>query len=380
MTDTILFEGLPAANQTFIGCVTLNQPQWLNGLSLEMASAFLEQLESWRRDDAVRLIVMRGQGEKAFCAGGDLQSFYREFKAGNKSWASGQYLREFFRIEYMLDYTLHTFNKPVVCWANGYVMGGGAGLMMGASHRVATPSTRFAMPEISIGVVPDVGASWFLNRLPEPVGRFLGMTGVSIGASDCQYLGLTQYLSPASGWDPLLRALQGVAWSEQRRENDHKLDELLRTFAPLPSPAPGELQLAWERVRQCCGSPHFETLYANLSALAHSDNAWLSQAGQRVLQGSPGSVRLTFETLMRARHASLADAFRMEYIVALHCAFHPDLQEGIRALLIDKDKSPNWQPATVSQASEQWAQAFFEPLWPAGESHPLADIEQLARL
>lgn len=369
--QTVLFDQLPAAQGTQIGLITLNQPKQLNGLSLEMAQAIYSQLQVWRDDDRICLVLMRGQGEKSFCAGGDLQMFYRHLpEAGQPVWAS-TYLRDFFRVEYQLDFAIHTFPKPVICWANGYVMGGGAGLMMGCSHRVATETTRFAMPEISIGVVPDVGATWFLNRLPESLGRVLAMTGISVEAQDCAFLGLTNYKISSIQWQNLLGQLQQQKWAGKREQDDLLLDHLLASMAPESVPRAGPLQRHTDLIRQTCSGPDFLSIYYRLLEWEKAQDLWLRQAADRLRQGSPGSVRLAFEMLRQGRHYGLADAFRLEYIVALNCAGNADLREGIRALLIDKDRSPCWAPATAEQANTRFAAPYFQPPWPGGQAHPL---------
>ncbi|MAK56270.1 MAG: enoyl-CoA hydratase [Pusillimonas sp.] len=369
--NTVLFKQIPAANGTAVGVIVLNQPKWLNGLSLEMAQAISRQLAIWRNDDKVRLVLLRGQGEKAFCAGGDLQSFYQHIpEQGRPIWSS-KYLRTFFRDEYILDYTIHTYPKPIVCWANGYVMGGGAGLMMGCSHRVATETTRFAMPEISIGVVPDVGASWFLNRMPAVYGRLLAMTGTSINAADTRFLGLTQYVAGSHQWNQLVQAVQAESWHTDRLQNDALLDDILQRFQP-DTLTVGLMQRCSEAIQRACGGPAFNTIYRNILQWESSSEEGLKQAAQRMSAGAPGSVKLAFELLEKGRTISLADAFRLEYIVALNCAGSPDLKEGIRALLIDKDRSPNWAPSSIKQVDAQFVSRYFQPPWPADESHPLA--------
>ncbi|QIM49628.1 enoyl-CoA hydratase/isomerase family protein [Pusillimonas sp. DMV24BSW_D] len=371
--EAVLFEQISAANGSEVGVIVLNQPKWLNGLSLEMARAITRQLALWRDDDRVRVVLLRGQGEKAFCAGGDLQSFYRHIpEPGMPIWSS-EYLRTFFRDEYILDYMIHTYPKPIVCWANGYVMGGGAGLMMGCSHRVATETTRFAMPEISIGVVPDVGASWFLNRMPEFFGRLLGMTGMSINAADTLFLGLAQYVAHSSQWDQLLHDVQAESWGMHREVNDVLLEQVIRrlTFEDIPD---GMMQRSAKAIQSACSGPDFFTIYGNILRWELGDEEVLGQAAQRMKAGSPGSVRLTFELLKKGRFLSLPDAFRLEYIAALNCAGNPDLKEGIRALLIDKDRSPAWMPATINEADAGFVARYFEPPWPPGEAHPLASL------
>src|SRR5690606_14475954 len=172
--------------------------------------------------------ILTGAGEKAFCAGGDLHGIYESILNNETGHAwDNRYTRRFFDIEYRLDYLIHDYPKPVLCWGNGIVMGGGVGLMMGASHRVVTTSTRFAMPVISIGLFPDVGGTWMLSRLPGGIGLFLALTGAQLGASDCRLLVLADYTLAADGWDTMLAAIQGSSWCGDRRQDDGMLRDVL---------------------------------------------------------------------------------------------------------------------------------------------------------
>ncbi|WP_334167975.1 enoyl-CoA hydratase/isomerase family protein, partial [Achromobacter mucicolens] len=194
MNAPVLFEERSAANGMRFGIATLNAPQTLNGLSLEMVDLLADRLDAWARDPGVALVVLQGAGDKAFCAGGDLHGLYRSMteNTGKPSW-SNTYARTFFEREYRLDYRIHTYPKPVLCWGHGIVMGGGIGLMMGASHRVVSETSRLAMPEVSIGLFPDVGGSWLLNRMPGRSGVFLALTGAQLNTSDAFFAGLADF-------------------------------------------------------------------------------------------------------------------------------------------------------------------------------------------
>ena len=194
MNAPVLFEERSAANGMRFGIATLNAPQTLNGLSLEMVDLLAARLDEWARDPGVALVVLQGAGEKAFCAGGDLHGLYRSMgeNQGKSGW-SNAYARRFFEHEYRLDYRIHTYPKPVLCWGHGIVMGGGIGLMMGASHRVVSETSRLAMPEVSIGLFPDVGGSWLLNRMPGRIGLFLALTGAHMNTADAFFAGLADF-------------------------------------------------------------------------------------------------------------------------------------------------------------------------------------------
>jgi len=379
MSSPVLYQVVSTAGRYKVGMATLNSPQTLNGLSLAMCESLAAQLAAWKNDDSIALVVLKGAGEKAFCAGGDLHGLY----AGMRENTSGQawdnaYARTFFDVEYRLDYQIHTYPKPVLCWGSGIVMGGGVGLMMGASHRVASNTTRFAMPEITIGLFPDVGGTWMLSRLPGGIGLFLALTGSQLGAGDCRYLGLADYALDAADWPGLLAQIESAAWSADRAENDTRLHRLLGALEQGGVPA-GPLQTHYRDIQQWCKGPDLQAIGANIAALAQHEDPWLKRAAATFCAGSPGSARLCFALLRRVRAMSLAQVFRQEYIVSLQCGVAGDFQEGIRALLIDKDKQPRWNPASLAEASEEWVQRFFAPSWPAGQDHPLHDLGAAAQ-
>ncbi|HEY9281537.1 MAG TPA: enoyl-CoA hydratase/isomerase family protein [Eoetvoesiella sp.] len=375
MTSSVLFETMATVSAKKIAIATLNRPQTLNGLSLEMSQLLYTQLVQWQEDRSVALIILKGAGEKSFCAGGDLLQLYKTMQ-GNRTgrpW-DNVYARNFFEVEYRLDYLIHTYTKPILCWGSGIVMGGGAGLMMGASHRVVSETTRFAMPEISIGLFPDVGGTWMLSHLPGGIGLFLGLTGAQLGTSDCRFLGLADYTLDSASWHAAIAAVQAQSWSDSRADNDIRLHHALRALEPQTDLSPGPLQIRYSLINQLCSGPDFDAICANIAALVKSEDTWLARAANTFRAGSPGSARLCFELLRRVRRLSLAEVFQQEYIVSLQCGVQGDFQEGIRALLIDKDKSPRWSPATLAGASEEWVQRFFVPGWPDSEPHPLADL------
>ncbi len=190
----VLFEERVAGNGTRIGIATLNAPRTLNGFSLPMAHLLLKQLNAWADDDGIAMVVLQGAGEKAFCAGGDLHSLYKSMvafrEAGRSDIRENDYAAEFFDVEYRVDHLIHTYAKPILCWGHGIVMGGGIGLMSGASHRVVSERSKLAFPEITVGLFPDVGGSWLLPRVPGKGGLFLALTGALLNPGDAIYAGL----------------------------------------------------------------------------------------------------------------------------------------------------------------------------------------------
>jgi len=264
------------------------------------------------------------------------------------------------------------------------------GLMMGASHRVVTETSRLAMPEISIGLFPDVGGTWMLNRLPGKTGLFLGLTGAQIGAADALFAGMADYHLTRDTWPLLLEQLTQQAWSSNEAQSNGKndiqakgqndvqaagknealLDEVLAGLATVPAVAMGPLQQHLSLIHTCCAGSDLHKIVAGLMALTEHSDPWLQRAAKTLGAGSPGSARLTYTLLKRVKNLSLADAYRVEWVAGVMCASHGDFAEGIRALLIDKDKQPKWNPATLNEATEAWVEKFFTLPFPA-EQHPL---------
>ena len=373
-TAPVLFDERTAGNGMRIGFATLNAPRTLNGFSLPMAHLLLTQLRAWADDTRIAMVVLQGAGEKAFCAGGDLHSLYQGMRAfadaGHRDIRDNTYAAEFFDVEYRVDHLIHTFPKPVLCWGHGIVMGGGIGLMSGASHRVVSERSKLAFPEITVGLFPDVGGSWLLPRVPGRGGLFLALTGALLNPGDAIFAGLADLHVAEERRGAVLDSLLQVDWSADATENHAQLDAVLQAHAT-GTPA-GPLQTHAAAIDALCAGDDLEGIVARITAL-QTDDAWLLNAQKTLAAGAPGSARLAFELQRAVGEASLADAFRLEYIAGLHCAAHGDFAEGIRALLVDKDRNPQWNPARLTEADAAWAQAFFVSPWPA-DQHPLADL------
>jgi len=385
-TDLVIFEEWSCVGQSKIGLAQLNAPKTLNGLSLEMTRLLSQRLNQWAQDASIALVILKGSGDKAFCAGGDLHSLHHSMTENTSGLAvNNTYAATFFAEEYALDYRIHTYPKPILVWGDGIVMGGGMGLMMGASHRVATETTRMAMPEISIGLFPDVGGTWLLNRLPGNVGLFLGLTGAQLGANDALFAGMADYHIHRDEWNALKESLTTQSWKnvseltvlsltdaerEDLASNHDQLHLLLSSLHTLPDSANKPLQDNFPLIRQLCGGVDLERIVHGILKLAEHQDPWLQRAAKTLAHGSPGSARLTFALLSHNKLLSLAEVYRVEWLAGLMAAAHGDFAEGIRALLIDKDKQPKWNPPTLAQADEQWVKKFFSLPFPA-EQHPL---------
>jgi enoyl-CoA hydratase/carnithine racemase len=390
MTDVVLFEELQAVHGHRIGVATLNAEKTLNALSLDMSDLLAARLTQWAADPGIAMVILQARGDKAFCAGGDLQQLYQSMKTHHASAQrndirANAYAAQFFEREYRLNYLIHTYPKPILCWGHGIVMGGGLGLMAGASHRVTTERSRLAMPEISVGLYPDVGGSWFLNRMPGRLGLFLALTGAPLNAADAKFTGLSDYMIANDARQAVFASLLQQDWrSSDVNDDAHQVLARVLQQAEQASAqqaglfAASPLRQHLDAIDALCSAPSLPEIVAALLAL-QTDDAWLRKAVAALAAGAPGSAVLAYCMQQRSRHLSLAQAFRLEFIVSLQCAARPDFAEGIRALLIDKDQQPKWQPSTLADATPQWLAGLFEDPWAPGQN-PLADLRPDAGL
>jgi len=379
MSQPVSFEELSTHNGRRLGVATLASEKTLNALSLDMVHLLTPQLRAWAADPAIAMVLLQAQGDKAFCAGGDLQQLYRTMREHHASPArddirGNRYAAEFFEHEYRLDYEIHTYPKPILCWGHGIVMGGGIGLMAGCSHRVVTERSRLAMPEISIGLYPDVGGSWFLSRVPGKLGAFLALTGAPMNAEDAKFTKLADYRIAHADKQKVIAALQLQHWGEgdDNAVLGRVLQQAERDVAADVTFAPSALRDNFDLINTLCSGQTVPDIVDAI--LAHQgDNPWLQKAVATLAAGAPGSAWLSLALQQRVRHLSLAEVFRLEFVVSLHCAARPDFVEGIRALIVEKDQKPQWNPAHLADATPAWVDGFFADPWPAAE-HPLADL------
>ncbi|EHP44553.1 enoyl-CoA hydratase/isomerase [Cupriavidus basilensis OR16] len=347
-----------------IGLITLNRPRQLNALSYPMIGMLDAQLAAWATRDDIAMVVLRGAGPKAFCAGGDIRALYDSFHAGTALH------RQFFVDEYRLDYRLHCYPKPVVALMDGIVMGGGMGLAQAAHLRVVTERSRVAMPETGIGLVPDVGASHFLSKLPLPLALYVGLTGVTLGAADTLSCKLADIAVPATSLEHFEQTLAAISWTGDVLAD---LRGALLRATPVASAQEAPLQSMLPAVLR-----HFraDASVAGLldSLAAESEPAYAEWAARTlaILRGrSPLMMAVTQELLLRGRGLDLAGCFRMELGVVSHAFTQGDFIEGVRALIVDKDNAPHWRVTDANEVSEAVVQSFFDSPWPP-ESHPLA--------
>jgi enoyl-CoA hydratase len=344
--DEILFE-----RRRGLGLVRLNRPQALNALTLDMTRRLDRALKDWAADPQVRLVAIRGVGERAFCAGGDVRALYREGPGS-------LYTEIFYREEYALNRNIFRFPKPYVALIDGIVMGGGVGISAHGSHRVVTERTLFAMPETGIGLFPDVGATYVLPRLHGALGMYLGLTGARLNAADCVWARIGSCHVPADRLDALEDALAGADFSADAHGT---VDRVLARFRTPPGPAP--LAQQSDRIDSSYGQ---RDLRAVLKALGDEKSGWGEAQLAQLSTKSPTSLAVTFRQLREGAALDFDDAMRLEYrLVPRFLAGH-DFREGVRALIIDKDGRPRWRPSRLEEVSPTDVEDYFRPL-PAGE-------------
>ncbi len=368
MSPIIFTEHLAGDGRKIIQA-TLNSEKSLNALTLEMIEILLPKMQEWEADDSIACVVLDGAGDKAFCAGGDIRNLYM----GMIGEGEEGFCEKFFTEEYQLDYAIHRFSKPLICWGNGIVMGGGLGLMSGANYRVVTESSRIAMPEVSIGLYPDVGGTWFLNRMPGRVGLFLGLTASAMNAADARYVGLGDRFITHDKKSLMIEMLRGTDWGTGLEALHHGVNTTLRTLEQESIDVLPESNVLKHFDQIGALMDHYE-LGDIVDAILklETDDRWLQKAQGAVKGGSPAAMAIIFRQLREGRHMSLKEVFISELNLSVNCTRAGELAEGIRALLIDKDGKPDWRFKSLQEVDHSWVDGLFVSPWP-GEQ-PLADM------
>lgn len=373
MKDTVHFTELTCSdNNHKVGVATLDNASSLNALTYEMLIVLKEQLERWHEDDQVVCVLLDGSGEKAFCAGGDVRTMHEVMRDKTPQQVQ-EFCSQFFSVEYQCDYLIHTYCKPIIAWGQGIVMGGGMGLYMGSSHKVVTPESRLAMPEVTIGLYPDVGGTWFLNRLDRGIGMFLGMTGIMVNSADALELHLADHIALAQHKSVLLEQLQVADW-ECVDDAYEVVTEILESFEAESSTYKPDLQIMpyFHQIQQACDGDSALQVTDNILALK-GNHAWLETAKANLVSGSPITVHLCYRQMTDFDQLSLADCFRLELILSVRSALMGEFQEGVRARLVDKDGQPKWRFPNVAAVDTAAIDQMFTSLW-SEEAHPLAQL------
>jgi enoyl-CoA hydratase len=356
-----------------VGVITLNRPKALNALNLAMVRELRDVLEAWRHDTQVHAVMLQGSARtqpdgtlaaRHFCAGGDIRFMHEAATTADLT------LDDFFTEEYALDHVIHVYPKPVIAWLEGIVMGGGMGLAQGATLRVATDTMKMAMPETRIGLFPDVAGGFFLSRLPGATGEYLGVVGQTFGVGDALYWGLADVCVPAVARQCWLEALQAQPVASG--------DEAVARARALASDVTGHarhLSLHQASIDRHFGLP---SVAAMVQSLQGDSSEWAQAALAHLAGNSPLMMEVTLRQIREARALPLADVFRLERNLVRQCfavrkGAAGETVEGVRALAVDKDHQPRWQPASLAEVTPEHVQAYFEAPWPA-HAHPLRDL------
>ncbi|KQQ86651.1 enoyl-CoA hydratase/isomerase family protein [Massilia sp. Leaf139] len=360
MTDHVLTR---VANGT--GIITLDRPKALNSLSLAMVRRLTDVLLAWRDDASVAAVVLTSSSEKALCAGGDIRFF---FEAGHATpTGNSALLEDFFTEEYALNHLIHFYRKPYISIMDGVVMGGGMGIAQGGPEtglRIVTERTKMAMPEVNIGLFPDVGGSHFLSHAPGQLGNYLGLTGLTIGAADALYVGLADAFVPGAQLAELNALIEATPGAQ--------LADAIRSFAARFAADAGVGTLEAQRPAI---DGHFGagSVAAIMASLEKGEHPFLQKALAAMRQRSPLMMCVTHEMLLRGASMDVADCLRMERSLVRRNFEHGEVLEGVRALVIDKDNAPQWNPPRLEEVTPEMVERFFEPVWPE-HAHPLRHL------
>ena len=331
------------------GVITLNRPDALNALTWAMVEAFRKQLVRWEREPAVGAVLVKGAGDKAFCAGGDIRWLYDEARK-DPVYASG-----FFRDEYRNNAVIHHFTKPYVALIDGVVMGGGVGVSVHGDFRIAGDRTLFAMPEMTIGLFPDVGGGYFMPRLHDGLGLYLALTGARAKAADCMAAGIATHYTPTGKVGELEAALMKLSFGSHAHAD---IEAVLDAYAGDPGNAP--LNDVREAVARLFTG--FERLEDLMAGLEKNDSVFAIETAKTLSKMSPTSMKIAFEQLKRGHDMDFDHVMQMEFRIVRRVMEGLDFFEGVRAQIIDKDRQPKWSPASLAGVSDAEIEKYFAPL------------------
>lgn len=340
METDVLFD-----QQSHLGLICLNRPQALHALTLDMVMAIDAQLSQWQTDPAIKAVIIQASPAKAFCAGGDVRWLYDRGRAEDP-----QQL-DFFHHEYRMNLRIQQLGKPYIALMDGLTMGGGVGVSLHGSHPIASPRFVFAMPETSIGFFPDIGASHLLARCPQATGCYLGLTGNRLNAWEAQAFGLVRGVMAAEDFPQLISALLDADLDQHPHA---AVDACLAQISAVSGPGPIEQHL--DCINACFAAPRVEDI---LAKLAEAGSDWAAETRQLLLQKAPLSLKVTRAQLAKAAGLSLADCLAMDARLVRHFMQGHDFYEGVRALLVDKDKNPQWQPDRLEAVTEAMVEGYF---------------------
>lgn len=353
--DPVLFSE-EEAGRFYLGFITLQNPRSLNALDLRTLRSIGARLLEWREREDIACVVFSSSSEKAFCAGGDVKSLALELERDPNT----TFAREFFTDEYFVDYLIHVYPKPILCWADAITMGGGIGIMNGASHRLVTQRTVMAMPEIAIGFFPDVGATYFFGRLPGGLDLFLGLTGARFDGSDAVAIGMADALVSSGKKQSFLERLLRLDWTGEAQKDRELLSRQL-AFEKAADPAQKSRLLRYlDEIGRLVDRQSIEEVDGAFRGWNGSEE-WIRSALKGYFAGSPTSAKVIFEQFKRGKDLSLQQVFLREWDMAMTFCAGSDILEGVRALLIDKDHRPRWNPPSVSEVRDELVERYLSP-------------------
>lgn len=329
------------------GIITLNRPHVLNSLNFEMIKALKAQLVLWKDDPAVHFIILKSDLEKALCAGGDLREIYQ---AANRQDTS--FLQTFFEEEYGLNQLIFNYPKPYISFMRGITMGGGMGISAHGSHQIVTDNSLLAMPEVFIGFFPDAGGSYFLNKCPGKIGLLLGLSGYRMNAADALYTGIATHYVPQEHLSLLFKALSETDIKAHPREGIQAILEIFSIPCPLISKLKEHRDLIDEYFEE-------EDIGMLIAGLRLCKNSWMQEVRQRIAEASPLSLVLTHSLLKASKDSSFTQAMAEELKLALKFFDNKEVLEGIRSVVIDKDRAPDWRYKSVVEVPEHLVQDYF---------------------
>ncbi|XP_013390198.1 3-hydroxyisobutyryl-CoA hydrolase, mitochondrial isoform X2 [Lingula anatina] len=349
MSTAVSQDGVILDTVNTTGVITLDRPKKLNTLDLPMIRRIYPQLKSWEKDPNIHLVVIKASGDKAFCAGGDVVAVTEAGKVGDRL------AQDFFREEYILNNAIGTLKTPYVAIINGITMGGGVGLSVHGKFRVATEKTLFAMPETAIGLFPDVGGGYFLPRLGSHLGNYLALTGFRLKGADVQKAGVATHFVDSSEIPDMFDALVKLP-SPTEKDISNVLEDYHRKCSPDKEFV---LQSHLDDINRNFGG---ETVEEIMSALEKDGSEWATKQLETLKKMSPTSMKITLRQLQVGGKLSLEECLRMEYRMTQGCVRGKDFYEGVRAVLVDKDQSPKWDPATLEEVTNEVVESYFKPL------------------
>ena len=329
------------------GRITMNRPKALNALTYPMVLAIHDALKRWEQDPEIAVVILDGAGDRALCAGGDVRAIYESASEG-----SG-FARKFWADEYRLNAYIGRYPKPYVAFMDGIVMGGGIGLSGHGSHRIVTERSQLAMPETGIGLIPDVGGTWLLAHAPGETGIYLGLTGERMRGAGTMYARFADSFVPSSRLADLAKALSEI-------ENSSDVDSVIARFSEAPPPS----DLA-SHAREIDATFCFDSVEKIRDALASMNTDWSRKTLEELDRRSPLALKLTLAAIRNARTLpSLEAALNVEYRLTVRLLEHGEFLEGVRALLVDKDRAPKWNPPRLADVTDEMVAQFLSPLPP----------------